>query len=256
MADDEPVVVTKDRGFLQDLAGYVGSKLPPQVSQIAKISQLSEEDIKKGLKEALQKGIEKAVSQVSVDNGYYRDKAIRILLPPEAETITKNISKLPHGDELIDNVIKNMNAAASDAAKEVTPIFIDAIKSINIQDAKNILLGEERAATMYFKDKTNERLKGLFQPKIDESMNKKIVGDYSAASSWSSLMTQWNKLASSTIGKIAKLKEVDTDITSYVTTKAMDGLFTKIGDEEKEIRSNLNEQTTELLRKVFGALLK
>lgn len=253
MSDEHMEV--KERGFLGDLTKFVGSKVP-QVNNVAKLTNLSEEDIEKGLKEALQKGIEAAVAHVSVDNGYYRDEAIRILLPPEAQTITKNISKIPHGDELLDNVIKNMNAAASDAAKNVTPIFIDAIKSINIQDAKNILLGEERAATNYFKDKTDTRLKGLIQPKIDESMNKKIIGDCSAASSWDSLMSQWNKIASSTIGKFAGMKEVDTDITSYVTTKAMDGLFNKIGDQEKEIRSNVDAQTTEILRKVFGSLLK
>lgn len=252
--DEEPIVIT-DRGFIDDVINYVGTKIP-EVGQIVKISQLSEEDIKKGLREALNKGIEKAVQHVSLDNGFYRDLAIRILIPPEAQTIAKNISKLPHGDELLERVIKEMNAAASDAAKSVTPIFVDAIKSINLTDCKNILLGEERAATNYFKSKTNDRLKALVKPKIDESMNKKIIGDYSAASSWSSLMTQWNKLAASTLGKIAKLQKVDTDITSYVTTKALDGLFTKIGDEEKEIRSNINEQTTEILRKVFGALLK
>ena len=248
-------IQVKDRGILGDITNFVGSKVP-QVGKLGKLSNLSEDDIQKGLKEALQKGIETAVSQVSKDNGYYRDEAIRILLPPEAQTITKNISKIPQGDELLDNVVKNINAAASDAAKNVTPIFIDAIKSINIQDAKNILLGEERAATNYFKEKTNTQLKGLIQPKIDESMNKKIVGDCSAASSWSALMSQWNKVAGSTIGKFAGLKEVDTDITSYVTSKAMDGLFAKIGDQEKEIRSNVDAQTTELLRKVFGSLLK
>lgn len=252
MSDNNQV---KDRGVFDKITNFVGSKVP-QVGQISKLSNLSEEDIQNGLKEALKKGIETAVSQVSVDNGYYRDEAIRILLPPEAQTITKNISKLPHGDELLNDVVKNINAAASDAAKNVTPIFIDAIKGINIQDAKNILLGEERAATNYFKNKTDTQLKGLIQPKIDESMNKKIVGDCSAASSWESLMSQWNKLADSTVGKFAGLKEVDTDITSYVTSKAMDGLFSKIGDQEKEIRSNVDAQTTELLRKVFGSLLK
>lgn len=245
----------KERGFLGDLTNFVGSKVP-QVGKITKLTNLSEDDIQKGLKEALQKGIEAAVAHVSTDNGYYRDKAIRILLPPEAQMITNNIGKIPHGDELLDNVVKNINAAASDAAKNVTPIFVDAIKSINIQDAKNILLGDDRAATSYFKDKTDEKLKGLIQPKIDESMNKKIVGDCSAASSWDSLMTQWNKVAGSTIGKFAGLKEVDTDITSYVTSKAMDGLFNKIGDQEKEIRSNVDAQTTEILRKVFGSLMK
>lgn len=238
--------------FLSKIGDFVESKVP----QISKLGNLSEDDIQKALKEALQKGIETAVSQVSVDNGYYRDQAIRILLPPEAQMITSNISKLPHGDELVDNCVKNINAAASDAAKDVTPIFIDAIKSMNIQDAKNILLGEERAATNYFKGKTDQRLRGLIEPKINNSMNKKIVGDCSAASSWSSLMSQWNKLAGSSVGKIAGLKVVDTDITSYVTGKAMDGLFSKIGDQEKEIRSNVNAQTTELLRKVFGSVMK
>ena len=241
--------------FLGKVSGFIESKVP-QAAKISKLTNLSEEDIQKGLKEALQKGIEAAVKHVSVDNGYYRDQAIRILLPPEAQMITNNISKIPHGDELIDKCVKNINAAASDAAKDVTPIFIDAIKSMNINDAKNILLGEERAATDYFKNKTDARIKGLIEPKINASMNKKIAGDCSAASSWSSLMTQWNKLAGSSIGKIAKLKTVDTDITEYVTTKAMDGLFTKIGDQEKEIRSNVNAQTTELLRKVFGSVMK
>ena len=182
----------KERGFLGNISNLVSNKIP-QASNIAKLSNLSEDDIQKGLKEALQKGIEAAVSHVSVDNGYYRDEAIRILLQPEAQTITKNICKIPHSEELLNNVIKNMNAAASAAAKKVTPIFVDAIKSMNIQDAKNILLGEGRAATNYFKGKKNTQLKGLIEPKIDESMNKKIIGDCSAASSWESLMSQWNK---------------------------------------------------------------
>ncbi|MDO4461389.1 MAG: DUF4197 domain-containing protein [Bacteroidia bacterium] len=221
------------------------------VNQVTKAA-LSQQDITAGLKEALNIGVNLGIKQLAAKNGYYDDLAVRIGLPSEASTILKNISKIPGGDKLVENVILSINAAATDAVKDTAPIFINAIKEMTFQDATAILKGDRTAATSYFKGKTKTALKNVFRGRIESSIQKKLVGDVSAQSSWNTLTSKWNALAKNPVGAVAGLKPVNTDLTDYLTEKAVDGLYVKVGEQETKIRTQASARTTELLRKVFG----
>lgn len=209
-------------------------------------------EISAGLKEALSIGISKGVGALSAKDGFYSDVATRIGLPSEALVITKNVAKLPGGQALVSKVVKNINAAASDAAKEAIPIFTSALTGMTIADASKILTSKGQAATDYFKGKTKTRLKSLFAKHIEASVNKKLIGDVSPQGCWDTMTSQWNEVASTSVGRVAGLTTVKTDLVDYLTDKAVDGIFVKVAEQEKKIRTDANERTTALLRKVFA----
>lgn len=212
---------------------------------------LTQTDISAGLKEALVIGAKKSVGKLSSPNGYLQDAATKILLPEEARIITDNISKLPGGQDLVDKVIANINNAASDAAKKATPIITNSIKKMSIQDALSILQGGDKSATAYLKKANYDELARLYKPIIDASLQKKLVGNISAANSWNQLTGNWNSVANSVVGQVTNLTPVNTDLSSYLTAKALDGLFLKIGETEADIRSNPAARVTDLLKRVF-----
>jgi len=177
---------------------------------------------------------------------------VKILLPPEADIITKNLSKLPGGQDLVDKVISSINHAASDAAKEAAPILVNSIKSMSIQDAAGILTGGDYAATEYLQRTNYDALVALYQPKIEGSLDKKIVGNYTAQQSWDEMTGKWNQVAGSFVGQLADLETVETDLSAYLTKRALDGLFLKIGETEKNIRQDPAARVTDLLKKVFS----
>jgi Protein of unknown function (DUF4197) len=214
---------------------------------------LTASEIIAGLKEALSVGTDSTVSRISKINGYFLDGLIKIMLPPEAKTITDNLSKLPGGDKLVNDVILRINRAAEDAAKEAGPIFLGSITSMTINDGLSILKGGETAATDYLKATTSTQLYNLYQPKIKASIDKKLIGNISTAESWNKLTSEWNKVANSIIGQIAGIKAVNVKLDEYLTQKALDGLFLKIAAEEKKIRTDPIARVTELLKRVFGA---
>ena len=225
-----------------------------QIAQSA-VSQnlpLTNTEIVAGLKEALTVGTDSTVTHLSAIDGYLKDQAIKILLPPEAQTITKNLSKLPGGAKLVDDVIIRINRAAEDAAKGAKPIFVNSVKEMTFTDALSILKGPDNAATQYFKQKTSVQLSELYRPKIRESLNKNLVAGISTQQSWNELTTQWNKLANSAVGKIGGLKPVDVKLEDYILQRALDGMFLKIEEREKDIRTNANARVTALLKRVFG----
>ena len=213
---------------------------------------LSEETIIEGLKEALVVGTDSATNQLSLTNGYYGNAALKILLPPEADIIVNNISLIPGGDILIENIILGINRSAEDAAKEVAPIFVSAITSMTIMDGLSILNGTNDAATTYLKNNTYSDLFGLYQPKLQTSLDKKLLGNVSTNSLWSDLVSQWNIVANSWAGQFAGYNPVETQLDSYLTNKALDGLFMKIAEEELDIRTDPVARVTELLERVFG----
>lgn len=227
-----------------------------QIAQSA-VSQnlpLTNTEIVGGLKDALLVGTDSSVNRLSAIDGYLKDQAVKILLPPEAKTITDNISKLPGGQKLVDDVIVRINRAAEDAAKGAKPIFVNSIREMTFADALQILKGPNNAATSYFKTKTTQQLAELYRPKIRESLNKNLVAGISTQQSWNELTNSWNKVAGSTVGKIAGMKTVDVKLEDYLLQKALDGLFLKIEDREKDIRTNANARVTGLLKRVFGSL--
>lgn len=225
------------------LQSTVGTTLP-----------LTEAEVASGLKEALTTGARNAAQRLAAENGYYGDAALKILLPDEADIIVDNISRIPGGDQLLEDVILRINRAAEDAAKEVAPIFVNSITSMSIGDAFGILNGADNAATAYLHSTTYNELYALYKPKIQASTEKKIVGNISTKNSWETLTTKWNTVANSLAGKLAGLKPVNTELDDFLTTKALTGVFTRVEEEELKIRKEVSARITPLLQRVFGSL--
>jgi len=195
-------------------------------------------DIAAGLKEALNKGITKQVSKLTATDGFYKNEAVKILMPPELTKLDKTLRKMGMS-KLADEGILALNRAAEDAVKEATPIFVAAIKNITITDAKGILLGNENAATVYLQSTTNSALYAKFNPVVQQS-----IGKVGADVIWTTIIKQYNTLP--------LVSKVNPDLTDYVTQKALEGVFKMIAIEEKNIRTDLNARTTTVLKKVFA----
>jgi hypothetical protein len=215
---------------------------------------LTEADVVSGLKEALITGARNSAGKLSAENGYFGDAAVKIMLPDDAKIIMDNISKLPGGDQLVQDVVLRINRAAEDAAKEVAPIFVQSVTQMSISDAFGILKGADNAATGYLRSTTYTELYNLYKPKIQVSTEKKLVGNISTKDSWVALTTKWNTLANSVAGRLANLKPVNTDLDDYLTNKALSGLFLKVEAEELKIRKDVSARVSPLLQRVFGSL--
>lgn len=215
---------------------------------------LTQGEIISGLKEALVVGTGKSVNILGVTDGYYKDEMVKILLPPEADVIVKNISRIPGGEKLIEDAVLSINRAAEDAVSEAKPIFVNSIKSMTITDAVGILRGNDNAATQYLKNTTYNQLANLYRPKIKNSIDKKLVGNVSTGQSWDLLTGKWNDLTNSVIGRVAGFKPVEINLDDYLTQKALDGLFLKIEEQEKLIRKDPLARTNDLLKRVFGSV--
>ncbi len=195
-------------------------------------------EVSQGLKQALEIGTSQGADRLSLKDGFLGNMAVKILFPPEAAKVESTLRGLGL-NSLCDNVITSLNRAAEDAAKEAKPIFIAAIKQMTIADATNILLGNEDAATQYFKRVTTAQLMEKFSPVITSSLSK--VG---ATKYWGDVTSRYNM--------IPMVKPINPDLSEYVAQKAIDGLFLEIAQEELKIRSNLSARSTPLLQKVFG----
>jgi len=209
-----------------------------------------------GLKSSLNIGIEQAVGNLGVENGFFKDAALKLLLPKEAQPIIDNIKLVPGGQDLVDKAVLSLNRSAEDAVKEATPIFKSAITNMSITDAVGILFGNNNAATEYLRKTTYSQLKAAFAPKIKASLEKPLVANLSTTKTWNSLSSGYNTVAGSTIGSIAGLKTVNVNLENYVTEKALDALFVKVAAEEKSIRTNPTARVNDLLKRVFGQLDK
>ncbi|KQB37641.1 DUF4197 domain-containing protein [Flavobacterium aquidurense] len=208
------------------------SKLSTQLSGVGGV------DIASGLKEALNKGITQQVSKLTAVDGFYKNEAVKILMPPELQKVDATLRKIGLSS-LADDGIKVLNRAAEDAVKEATPIFVSAVKNMSFTDAKNILLGNESAATTYLQGNTNTALYAKFNPVIKTSFEK--VG---ADVVWKNIINKYNT--------IPLVKKVNPDLTDYTTNQALAGVFKMIAVEEKDIRTNINARTSPLLKKVFA----
>lgn len=195
-------------------------------------------DISGGLKEALNKGITKQVSKLTATDGFYKNEAVKILMPAELQKVDKALRSMGMSN-LADEGIKSLNRAAEDAVKEATPIFVNSIKSMSITDAKGILMGNNTAATTYLQNATSTALYAKFSPVVQQS-----IGKVGADKVWATIINKYNKLP--------LVSKVNPDITDYVTNKAMDGVFKMIAVEEKSIRGNLSSRTSDLLKQVFA----
>lgn len=199
---------------------------------------LSQAEIGNGLKEALNNGIAKQVSKLTATDGFFKNEAVKILLPEELKTVDKKLRQIGMS-KLADEGLKVINRAAEDAVKEATPIFVDAVKQMTFTDAKNILMGNESSATTYLQNTTSTALYTKFNPVIKNSYTK-----LGADKVWKEIITKYNS--------IPLVKKVNPDLTDYTTKKAMEGVFKMIAVEEKDIRTNLASRSSDLLRKVFA----
>jgi hypothetical protein len=214
---------------------------------------LTNEEVIQGLKQALNVGTDTSVSVLNKLDGYFKDEAVKILLPPEALVMYQNLSKIPGGGAvvgaLMDKTIMAMNRAAEDAAKEAKPIFVDAITDMTITDGFNILNGPDTAATDYLKGKTYNPLFSAFQPKINVSLSKPLVAGLSAEETYSNLIDAYN---TASVNGFLFDKVTTNSLSEHVTTKGLNGLFLKVSEQEKNIRKDPLAQVTDLLKKVFG----
>jgi hypothetical protein len=198
---------------------------------------LSQDDIANGLKEALKVGAERGTAKLSSADGFFKDAAIKILMPEEALKAEQKLRSLGMGKQ-VDNAILTMNRAAEDAAKNATPIFVNAIKSMSIQDAAGILKGGDFAATNFLKNKTTIELLNAFRPVIEASLEK-----VDATRHWNTVFTNYNRFSTD---------KVDPDLTAYVAEKALAGIFYQVGLEEQQIRKDPLARSSDILKKVFG----
>lgn len=241
--------------FILSLFLFTGCAELTQVLQTAStVQELTESDVISGLKEALITGAKNAAGRLSSEGGYYSDLAVKIPLPDEAKMIVENVSKIPGGEKLIEDVVLSINRAAEDAAKEVAPIFVNSVTQMTVTDAFGILRGADNAATQYLVKTTYNELYNLYRPKISVSTNKDIVAGISAQESWTTLTGKWNTIANSIAGRLAGFKPVTTDLDDYLTKKALDGMFLKVEGEELKIRKEVSARVTPILQKVFGSL--
>lgn len=218
------------------------------------------------MKSALNIGAQNSSDDLSQENAYYNNPLLKILLPPEADVILDVLDKIPNGEELYNNVIKGLNRSAEEAAKEVVPIFSTAITDMTVQDGIGIVTGERDAATVYLKDKTYSQLMKLYAPKMDIVLDKPLIPgvNISTNTAWKNLVDAYNDNVASLddnfiggiIGGLAgvTLEPVEVDLSQYVTGKALDGVFVKVGEEEGKIRDNPWGYGKNIIEKVFGAV--
>lgn len=201
-------------------------------------TSLSTTDISNGLKEALKKGVSQQVTKLTATDGFYKNEAVKILLPSELQKVDTKLRQMGMSS-LADEGIKVLNRAAEEAVKEGTPIFVNAITSMTLTDAKKILMGADNSATTYLQGATSTPLYSKFSPVVQTSLSK--VG---ADKVWAGIIKKYNGLPLVT--------KVNPDLNDYVTKKTMDGVFKMIAVEEKNIRNNLSSRTSDLLKKVFA----
>ncbi len=208
------------------------NQLPQETSTIGNTQ------IASGLREALNNGIDKQVKKLTQENGFFKNELVKIILPEELQKVDNTLRKIGLGN-LADEGLKVLNRAAENAVSEATPIFVDAVKGISFNDVKSILLGSDNAATQYLMNTTETQLYAKFNPVIKQSFEK--VG---ADKIWSNLINRYNNLPLTS--------NVNPDLTDYVTKEALDGVYTMIAVEEKNIRTKTASRTTDLLKKVFA----
>ena len=199
---------------------------------------MSSADIASGLREALNKVIDTQVTKLTVQDGFFKNDLVKILLPSELQKVDKTLRNIGLS-KLADEGLKVLNRAAEDAVKEATPIFLDAVKNISFTDAKNILLAGDNAATEFLKTETSNALYSKFNPVIKKSFEK--VG---ADTIWKNLINKYNS--------IPLVQKVNPDLTDYTTQQALKGVYTMIAVEEKEIRTKISSRSSNLLQRVFA----
>lgn len=200
---------------------------------------LSSSELVSGLKEALVLGAKTAANLASQVDGFYKNPEIFIPFPPEAKAMKQTLETIGL-KKPVEDFVKTLNRAAEEAAKKAAPIFLKAIKELTIQDGYQILRGPNDAATQYLRRKTSSRLHSAFRPVVRKAIAKVGVTQY-----WNPLVKRYNQ--------IPFVKRVNPNLDSYVTERAISGLFKLMADEERKIRKDPAARVTDILRRVFGS---
>jgi len=220
--------------FLKKTLGGIGKEPAESIMQ----TSLSDTEIGQGLKEALKVGINNTVSSVGKAGGYFNNENIKIPLPEKLDLMDSALRKIGMGAK-VDNFVLSMNQAAEAAAPSARDIFLDALLEMNIEDVQKIYLGEENAATSYFKDKTYTNLKDAFKPQVD-----KALAAYDVTNKYDTLLDKYKTIPFANTANTLSPDE-------YVVQKALDGLFFVLGQEEAKIRQDPAARVTDILKKVF-----
>ncbi len=221
-------------------------------STVTAASALSQDQVAGGLKEALGKGVEHAVSSLGHDGGFLTNLNVKIPMPEKLQTVEKAL-RLAGQNQLADDFVGSMNHAAEKAVPVAAGVFGDAIKQMSIEDAKGILSGPNDSATQFFRRTTQTNLFAKFHPIVQKATDevgvtakyKQMMGKFASANPLGGML-----------GGSSPVKLEAADIDTYVTDKALDGLFKMVAEEEKNIRANPAARTTDLLQKVFGSATK
>lgn len=192
-----------------------------------------------GVKEALAQGLAKAVLQLNTTDGFFGDAFYKVLMPPDAKKVENTLRSIGFGS-LVDKAVLSINRGAEDAVGYAKPIFVDAIKSMTLSDAIGLVKNGDTSATHFFRVKTTQALIAAFTPVIKSSLEKVDATKY-----YGDVITKYNKLPTT-------FKQVNPDLTNFVTLKATEALFDLVAKEEKNIRTNFAARTTDILKKVFG----
>ena len=206
----------------------------------AQLDKVSNQDASTGVKAALEKGTQAAVTNLGKTDGFLGNNHVKILLPDSLKRTEKMMRKVGMG-KYADELVLTMNRAAEAAVSEAKPLFIDAVKKMTLQDAKGIVMGGPTSATDYFKRTTTEPLRAKFLPIVAQATKKVQLAE------------KYNEYAAQG-AKFGLLKKEDANLDSYVTQKTLDGLFYMVAEEEKRIRANPIAAGSEIIRKVFGAM--
>jgi hypothetical protein len=245
------VSILSTRAGLLDALG-LGKKATNETAALPAglTASLSQDQVVQGLKEALGKGVQQAVSRLGHDGGFLTNANVRIPMPEKLRTVEKTLRVLKQ-DKLADDFVATMNHAAEQAVPEAAGVFADAIKGMSIADARAILTGTNNAATQYFRRTTETNLFVKFLPIVKQATDQTGV-----TSAYKQLMAKAE--GANSFGSFGRtlLGTENLDVDAYVTNKALDGLFVMVAEEEKSIRENPAARTTALLQKVFGAAAK
>lgn len=202
---------------------------------------LTDAQIANGLREALRVGTNNAVNTLRVKDGFYQNRRFKIPFPPEVRHVETSLRSVGM-HKLVDDFIESLNRGAEEAVKEATPIFVNAIKSMTIADARSILFGNDQAATEYFRNRTSAQLSQAFTPRVKNVLDRRV----NVTKAWNDITTAYNRIPGTS--------PVSTDLAKYVTDRAINALFIRIGEEEKKIRENPAARINNTLRQVFSAL--
>lgn len=282
--------VAKYMGFIALWGGILFSSPSCTEEQIRDFTQgdeLSDREIAQALRKALQVGTDTSVSLLHRPDGYLKDAAVKILLPASLQSNIEDFKKgsvdlgfttisgtqiyngtsvagvtIPGLKSQEDELIKGINRAAEEAAGTARPIFSQAVANITIKEARSILFdGVDTAATAYLRQETYPELFNQYKPKMDSVLAQVQVGNANVPAAYQNFVTDYNDVVTTPIpgfGQLGDLLGVSTvgttDISTYSTDKGLDGLFHKIGEEEKSIREDPLARINSLLSRVFGQL--